>query len=122
MTDNSCKGCNSSDPFIEAERQVRIEERKIEEDKKREELQQNFIKKQKREYKEWEEKESKKATEMRYNLVSNGKVLKENLTSEEQNHTITQWGIDTFNKKGSITAEDIMNLVFEPIIKEEPKN
>jgi len=122
MTDNSCKGCNSSDPFIEAERQVKIEERKIEEDKKREELQQNFIKKQKREYKEWEEKESKKATEMRYNLVSNGKVLKENLTSEEQNHTITQWGIDTFNKKGSITAEDIMNLVFEPIINEEPKN
>ena len=122
MTDNSCKGCNSSDPFIEAERQVKIEERKIEEDKKREELQQNFIKKQEREYKEWEEKESKKATEMRYNLVSNGKVLKENLTSEEQNHTITQWGIDTFNKKGSITAEDIMNLVFEPIIKEEPKN
>ena len=117
MTDNSCKGCNSSDPFIEAERQVRIEE-----DKKREELQQNFIKKQEREYKEWEEKESKKTAEMRYNLVSNGKVLKENLTSEEHNHTITQWGIDTFSKKGSITAEDIMNLVFEPIIKEEPKN
>jgi len=37
MTDNSCKGCNSSDPLIEAERQVKIEERKIEENKKRKE-------------------------------------------------------------------------------------
>ena len=38
---------------------------------------------------------------------------------EEQTQTITQWGIDIFNKKGSITPEDVMNLNFEPIIKEE---
>ena len=112
MTNSSCKDCNSEDPFISAEKQ-------IEEEKRKEKLIEEYTKKQHNEYNEWEKEEIKKAEEIRYNLVSNGEILKENLTREEQTQTITQWGIDIFNKNGSITPEDVMNLNFEPIIKEE---